>query len=231
MLDQPRVLMIQNDAAICDALRHLVEEQGAVAGFAFTLAEGVKLCKDWRPTVVLLDLTLPDGGGLEAFRQIRAINPRYPVVTVVAADYSGVALTTVQEGAFSWLVEPVALDSLRRVLQCALEAANQGLKALIASLQRVGENDLYVRAVQALEQVLLSEVLRQTHGNTKRASEILGIDRKTLRKKMSQFGLLAEPFGAGSVAATPGRVFPEASCVCLEACSPRRHNGISEEYR
>jgi DNA-binding protein Fis len=65
----------------------------------------------------------------------------------------------------------------------------QGLEALIASLQREGETDLYARVIRAVERVLLAEVLLQTHGNQLRASAILGIDRKTLRQKLRNVGL------------------------------------------
>jgi two-component system nitrogen regulation response regulator GlnG len=72
----------------------------------------------------------------------------------------------------------------------AAEPAEQGLEALIASLQRPGEGDLYARVIQAVDRVLLAEVLRQTNGNQLRASEILGIDRKTLRQKLRNLGLI-----------------------------------------
>src|SRR5262249_25497845 len=72
----------------------------------------------------------------------------------------------------------------------AEELAGQGLEALIASLRRPGEGELYARVIQAVDRVLLAEVLRQTNGNQLRASEIPGIDRKTLRQKLRNLGLI-----------------------------------------
>jgi DNA-binding NtrC family response regulator len=196
MLHRPKVLIIQNDLSACTPLRRLVEEQGAVPVFTCAVAEGVRFCKGRGPDAVILDLRLPEGGGLDAFRQIHAASPCCPVVLVTAPDDGEVSQQAMREGAFDWLAGPVARDRLGEVLGRALGTAGQGLKSLIASLQRAGENDLYNRAVQALEQALLSEILRQTDGNQKRASEILGIDRKTLRKKLLLLGLIPGPVGA-----------------------------------
>jgi two-component system nitrogen regulation response regulator GlnG len=73
----------------------------------------------------------------------------------------------------------------------ASDPVGQGLESLIASLQRPNEGDLYARVIQAVDRVLLAEVLRQTQGNQLRASEILGIDRKTLRQKLRNLGMIA----------------------------------------
>jgi DNA-binding protein Fis len=99
-------------------------------------------------------------------------------------------------------------ESVRGTAAPAEGGGGHGLEDLIASLQRCGENDLYARVVQAVDRVLLAEVLRQTRGNQLRASAILGIDRKTLRQKLRNLGLvpnhvLADAHGHHPVA--PGR--------------------------
>ncbi len=58
------------------------------------------------------------------------------------------------------------------------------LRDLIRSLCRPAECDLRARVLRAVEQTLLAGVLRQTGGNQLRASAVLGIDRKTLRRKL-----------------------------------------------
>ena len=72
----------------------------------------------------------------------------------------------------------------------AEESSGHALESLIASLQRTSESGLYARVLQAVDRVLLAEVPRQTHGNQLRASEILGSDRKTLRQKLRNLGLI-----------------------------------------
>ncbi len=62
---------------------------------------------------------------------------------------------------------------------------------VLALMQQSGEVRLYEKAIRALDRFLLREVMRQTKGNQVRASEILGINRKTLRQKLRNAGLMA----------------------------------------
>ena len=65
---------------------------------------------------------------------------------------------------------------------------DQAGNALVESLLRNGQGDLYARAVEALDRVLVAAVLRHTHGHQTQASELLGISRNTLRQKMRALG-------------------------------------------
>jgi two-component system nitrogen regulation response regulator GlnG len=67
-------------------------------------------------------------------------------------------------------------------------ASGSGLDALVESLLHSEEGNLHARAVEALERVLLENVLRHTQGHQTRASELLGISRNTLRQKMRSLG-------------------------------------------
>jgi two-component system nitrogen regulation response regulator GlnG len=66
--------------------------------------------------------------------------------------------------------------------------ATASLNTLVQSLMDDGGDNLYARAVEALERVLLERILRHTQGHQTRASELLGISRNTLRQKMRALG-------------------------------------------
>jgi len=67
--------------------------------------------------------------------------------------------------------------------------ADVNFSALIQELLARGEGDVYVRAVAALDRLLLPWALRHTQGHQTRASELLGISRGTLRQKLRSLGL------------------------------------------
>jgi two-component system nitrogen regulation response regulator GlnG len=73
----------------------------------------------------------------------------------------------------------------------ALPAARSGfdLTGLIEKLLRDGQKDLYAEVTRAVERVLFARVLRQTHGHQAQASELLGLNRTTLRYKLRELGL------------------------------------------
>lgn len=59
----------------------------------------------------------------------------------------------------------------------------------IEGLLRAGEKDLVVKVLGPVEKELIARVLRHTHGHQGQASELLGIDRKTLRTKLRDLGI------------------------------------------
>jgi two-component system nitrogen regulation response regulator GlnG len=69
------------------------------------------------------------------------------------------------------------------------EATALDLSALIESLLQRGEPRLHSRVIEAVERVLLTRVLRQTQGHQAQASQLLGLNRATLRQKLRALGL------------------------------------------
>jgi two-component system nitrogen regulation response regulator GlnG len=63
------------------------------------------------------------------------------------------------------------------------------LPAVIDSLLRQEQTDVYVKVVEAVERVLLPIVLSHTHGHLTKSSELLGLNRATLRHKLRALGL------------------------------------------
>jgi nitrogen regulation protein NR(I) len=123
MPNRPRVLIVDDEPGVCYSFRRVVEKQQFEVAVASTVAEGVEAFQVFNPDVVVLDLALPDGSGLDAFRQIRAVSPRCPVVFITAHGTTETALEAMREGAFDYLIKPVDLDRLSALLERALEAA------------------------------------------------------------------------------------------------------------
>jgi DNA-binding NtrC family response regulator len=73
--------------------------------------------------VVLLDLRLPDVPGLEVFTRIRQIDARIPVVFVTIARSADAAIEAMRQGAFDYLLKPLDLQVLDRVINEALKVA------------------------------------------------------------------------------------------------------------
>jgi two-component system, NtrC family, nitrogen regulation response regulator GlnG len=63
------------------------------------------------------------------------------------------------------------------------------LVELIEGLLRRGEDQLYDKVIAETDRMLLARVLRHTHGNQSQASELLGLNRGTLRQKLGSLGL------------------------------------------
>jgi two-component system nitrogen regulation response regulator GlnG len=66
------------------------------------------------------------------------------------------------------------------------------LEGLIDSLLKQGEKGLHAKVTEAVERVLLARVLRATHGHQSQASELLGMNRTTLRHRLRALGLAVD---------------------------------------
>jgi DNA-binding NtrC family response regulator len=90
---------------------------------ACTGADGINRLSATPPDVVLLDLRLPDQTGLEVLTRIRNIDARIPVVFVTSARSADAAIEAMRQGAYDYLLKPLDLQMLDRVVHEALKVA------------------------------------------------------------------------------------------------------------
>ena len=88
-----------------------------------TGAEGLKRVAAACPDVILLDLRLPDQSGLDVLTQLRRIDARIPVVFVTVVRSADSAIEAMRHGAYDYLLKPIDLQKLDRVISEALKVA------------------------------------------------------------------------------------------------------------
>jgi DNA-binding NtrC family response regulator len=110
-----RALLVDDDEAFRDSLAMLVEREGFEVRACASLAEARRLIADEEPEVVLVDLKLPDGEGLELLRDDEmCTNCEVIVITGNATVESAVA--ALREGASDYLTKPVDRARLKTIL-------------------------------------------------------------------------------------------------------------------
>ena len=90
---------------------------------AHTGAEGLERVAAACPDVILLDLRLPDQSGLDVLKQLRRIDARIPVVLVTVVRSADSAIEAMRHGAYDYLLKPIDLQKLDRVISEALKVA------------------------------------------------------------------------------------------------------------
>ena len=90
MADKKRILCIEDEAEMIDLTRIVLERQGYEVLAAVGGARGLEMIKQEKPDLVLLDLMMPDIGGWEVFRQIKADQELadIPIIVVTAKAQS-----------------------------------------------------------------------------------------------------------------------------------------------
>ena len=90
-----------------------------------TGAEGIARVRAAPPDVVLLNLRLPDQGGLAVYQQIRGLDGRIPVIFVTGSREAQAAIEAIKQGAYDCLFKPPDPGYLGRVIGEALEIARR----------------------------------------------------------------------------------------------------------
>src|SRR5262245_23651943 len=104
------VLVIDDDRSVFHLIERAFADQSDTKVIAAsTAAAGMDRLKEGSVDVVLLDVMLPDLSGLDAYRQIRAIDAKLPVIFITVGGGSDTAIAAMKLGAFDYLLKPLDL--------------------------------------------------------------------------------------------------------------------------
>src|SRR5471030_1110418 len=118
----PRVLVVDDEADLRELLELTLLKMGLDVDSAATLAQarGLLATPEREYQLVLTDMRLPDGLGLELVREVCAAHKNTPIAVVTAFGSADNAVIALKAGAFDYISKPVALDQLRVMVQSAL---------------------------------------------------------------------------------------------------------------
>src|SRR6266851_5374908 len=119
--DTRRVLIIDDERPVLMTLEALLNRHGYHVDTAGTAAQGVKLLKSHLPSLVLLDLQLPDAHGLEMLDRIKTELPKAQVIILTAHDSLHNAIESIKRGAYHFISKPYAPEELLSLVEKALE--------------------------------------------------------------------------------------------------------------
>ncbi|HJU89196.1 MAG TPA: response regulator [Gemmatimonadaceae bacterium] len=120
------VLIVEDNALVVGAIRLLLEESGFQVRAAGSVAEAVPLARDFRPDVMLLDLSLPDGDGLVVLERLTSIAAA-PRVTVALTGHDDVGTRDrcLNAGCRAVLIKPMSPLALPHQLSVWLSEINE----------------------------------------------------------------------------------------------------------
>src|SRR5213079_939207 len=116
-----RILIIDDERPILITLEALLQRHGYQIDTAPTASQGLKLLKSKSPSLVLLDLQLPDADGLEMLDRIKTELPDMQVIILTAHDSLHNAIESIKRGAYHFISKPYASEELLSLVENALE--------------------------------------------------------------------------------------------------------------
>jgi DNA-binding NtrC family response regulator len=131
-----RVLAIDDEPAMTEWLKMVIEAEGYEVRTALIGTRGDEIFRQWRPDVVVTDLMLPDIDGIALLRRLKEIDAGPEVIIISGQGTLARAVEAGQAGAFFFLEKPVSQDGLMDLIRRAIgqtqeKAEHQQLKEQI----------------------------------------------------------------------------------------------------
>jgi DNA-binding NarL/FixJ family response regulator len=115
-----RVLLADDHPPLLAAIRRLLAPEFDVVGEAHSGQEAIRMARELRPDVLLTDLAMPRGGGLDAIRQITAEGSTAAIVVLTVLADSAVMGAAVEAGARAYVLKSQAGLKLVPAISAAL---------------------------------------------------------------------------------------------------------------
>ncbi|MGH8854306.1 MAG: sigma-54-dependent transcriptional regulator [Telluria sp.] len=116
----PRILVVDDEADLRELLEITLLKMGLDVDSAATLRQARGLLEEYDYALILTDMRLPDGLGLELVREVAASHKGTPIAVITAYGSAENAVVALKAGAFDYISKPVALDALRVMVRSAL---------------------------------------------------------------------------------------------------------------
>src|SRR5215468_8474365 len=141
---KPEVLVVDDEPAIAEGLRLILEREGYVVQTAVSIAEASARMDDADFSVALVDLVLPDGDGMGLLTMLRSRDPDIEVIIMTGHGSISKAVEATKEGAFYFVTKPFDSAEMLTLLGKALErrhllAETSDLRRQLAEQMGYGE--------------------------------------------------------------------------------------------
>ena len=108
-----KIFLLEDDPALARGIGMALEAPGRAVTLAGTLGESRPVLARERFDLLILDINLPDGSGLDLLRQLREVGDRTPVILLTANDLELDEVTGLEAGADDYITKPFSLAVLR----------------------------------------------------------------------------------------------------------------------
>ena len=115
-----RLLIVDDEASIRDMLAFFFHKKGFEVQTASSFTEGQAAALRSTPDLILSDIKMPDGNGLDLLRKVKADSPKTPVIMITAHTSTADAIEAMKAGAVDYIAKPFNIEELGLIVDRAL---------------------------------------------------------------------------------------------------------------
>lgn len=164
-MSQPqRVLVIDDEPDIRELLEITLMRMGIESCVAFDVQSAYKAIQENEVDLILTDMKLPDGNGLDIVRYVAERYPNVPIAVITAHGSMDMAVESMKSGAFDFVSKPIDINKLRQLINQALKVKQNQVHAATSSKvaaaspdSRFGESEAMVKLATKIKKLSLSQ--------------------------------------------------------------------------
>ncbi len=120
-----KLLVVDDEEEICDFLKSFFEDRQYLVEVAHSGVQAIEKVRSFNPSVVLLDIQMPEMDGLRALQVIKQENPKIRVIMVTAVETQEKIEESMRLGADNYITKPLSLEYLEKDVQDKLNSLIQ----------------------------------------------------------------------------------------------------------
>ena len=167
-----KLLFVDDDDVFRKRMAVALEKRGFEVTTASDVSSATEALNDLIPDFVVLDLRMPDDSGMVLVEKIRAMGNDIKIVVLTGFGSISNAVEAVKRGANDYLTKPADAD--------------QVVKALQGNSEQSSASET-VPTLDSVEWEHIHRILTETDGNISETARLLGIDRRTLQRKLAKY--------------------------------------------
>jgi DNA-binding NtrC family response regulator len=153
------VLVVDDEKNVAELLKDILEDEGFEVDTAHSLKEGKEKLKTNDYDIILLDIWLPDGDGIELIPFIKKQSPLTKIIMISGHANIPIAVKSLKEGAFDFLEKPISTDNLLAVIDKAVKALKKDREMeylkekQLKDIEIIGESEPIIELKKQIEKV------------------------------------------------------------------------------
>lgn len=174
------LLIADDDEPFRNRLARAFRSRGYEVSAAANVAEALAFARAESPELAIVDLRMPDGGGLDLVRELKANDPLTNIVVLTGYGSIATAIEAVRLGAKHYLTKPADIEEII----AAFSRVGNGTSGPAGEVPPVTSS---VPSLARVEWEHINRVLADCGGNVSQAARLLGIHRRSLQRKLVKF--------------------------------------------
>ena len=174
------ILLVDDDERLRSRMTRAFEDRGYEALQADGYEAALKIAEQESTEYAVVDLRMPGKSGLELVRELHRIDAATKIVVLTGYGSIATALEAVRLGATHYLTKPADVEEV-------IAAFDRGGEAAVEEASAADGETPETPSLARVEWEHIQRVLTDCGGNITKASERLGIHRRSLQRKLSKF--------------------------------------------